>query len=282
MALGRGLSALIPTTETTATTDDRLMLLELDKVVPNPKQPRKFFETEKLQQLADSMRQKGILQPILVRQLNDKYEIIAGERRYRAAELMGLRQIPVFVMDNMSDRDVLELSIVENLQRDDLNPLELAQGYQRLLSEFNLTQAELSTRIGKDRSSIANTLRLLNLPEMIKENIAQGKLREGHARAILALQSEKDQLALAQKILEEDLSVRAIEEIIYGNRRRKRGRSLKIKMKSVEVAAAENALRQRLGTAVTIQRGLKRGKMVIQFYGDEDLTRILEILGVMI
>jgi ParB family chromosome partitioning protein len=145
-----------------------------------------------------------------------------------------------------------------------------------------MTQGELSTRIGKDRSSIANTLRLLQLPDEIKDKISTGKLKEGHARAILALESEVEQLALARRIIGEDLTVRAIEEIIYGPKRRKRGRSLKLKTRPVEIAAAENALKQKLGTAVVIQRGLKRGKITIQFYGDEDLTRILDLLGVVI
>jgi ParB family chromosome partitioning protein len=193
-----------------------------------------------------------------------------------------LEQVPAMVVGDLSDREMLEVSIIENLQRDDLNPLELAHGYNRLLSEFGVTQLELAGRIGKDRSSIANTLRLLQLPDEIKDKIAHGKLREGHARAILALQSEKEQLLLARRILEEDLSVRAIEEIIYGPIKRRRGKSLKVKSRPVEIASAENALKQKLGTAVTIQRGLKRGKISIQFYGDEDLTRILELLGVVI
>jgi ParB family chromosome partitioning protein len=281
MALGKGLSALIPTA-----TEERpgrnLVMLNLGEVIPSVNQPRKFFEEEKLAQLAESIAQRGVLQPILVRMMNGKYEIVAGERRFRAAERIGLEQVPAVVVHDLSDRDMLEISIVENVQRDDLNPLELAQGYHRLLNEFALTQMELATRIGRDRSSIANTLRLLQLPEEIKEKIALGKLREGHARAILALESEREQLLLARKIVDEDLTVRAIEEIIYGPKRKKRGRSLKLKSRPIEIAAAETALKRKLGTAVAIQRGLKRGKISIQFYGDEDLTRILDLLGVVI
>lgn len=281
MALGKGLSALIPTAP-----EDRpgknYVMLNLDEVVPNINQPRKLFEEDKLAQLAESIEQKGILQPILVRESNGKYEIVAGERRFRAAERIGLEQVPAMIVGDLSDSEALEVSLIENLQRDDLNPMELAQGYERLLTEFSLTQLELSVRIGKERSSIANTLRLLQLPVEIKEKIASGRLREGHARAILALGSERDQLLLAHKIIEEDLTVRAIEEIIYGPKRRKRGRSLKLKSRPVEIASAETSLKQKLGTAVTIQRGLKRGKITIQFYGDDDLTRILDILGVVI
>lgn len=287
-ALGRGLSALIPTTTTPPVDDPSTrpgkawLMLNLDEVIRNTNQPRKYFEEDKLAQLAESMGQKGMLQPILVRKSDGKYEIVAGERRFRAAEMIGMEQVPAIDLGALGDREVLEVSIIENLQRDDLNPMELAHGYNRLLTEFGATQLELAERIGKDRSSIANTLRLLQLPEEIKEKIAEGKLREGHARAILALQSERDQLLLARRILEEDLSVRAIEEIIYGRAKRRRGKSLKVKSRPVEINAAENALKQKLGTAVTIQRGLKRGKISIQFYGDEDLTRILELLGVVI
>jgi ParB family transcriptional regulator, chromosome partitioning protein len=288
-ALGRGLSALIPTTTNVVATDDpstrpgkAWLMLKLDEVVPNNDQPRKYFEEEKLEQLAESIGQKGMLQPILVRKSDGKYQIVAGERRFRAAEKIGMEQVPAIDLGSLGDREVLEVSIIENLQRDDLNPLELAQGYNRLLTEFGSTQAELAERIGKDRSSIANTLRLLQLPDEIKDKIAQGRLREGHARAILALQSEKEQLLLARRILEEDLSVRAIEEIIYGPTKRRRGKSLKVRSRPIEIAAAENALKQKLGTAVSIQRGLKRGKISIRFYGDDDLTRILELLGVVI
>jgi ParB family transcriptional regulator, chromosome partitioning protein len=282
MALGKGLSALIPTTPEERP-DKNFVMLNLDEIVPSANQPRKLFEEEKLTQLAESIGQRGVLQPIIVRKSNGKYEIVAGERRYRAAEKIGIEQIPAMVVGDISDKEMLEVSIIENLQRDDLNPLELAQGYNRLMTEFGVTQQELAGRIGKDRSSIANTLRLLQLPEEIKDKIAAGKLREGHARAILAIQSEKEQLMLAHRILQEDLSVRAIEETIYGpTKKRRRGKSLQIKSRPIEIATAETALKQKLGTAVAIQRGLKRGKITIQFYGDEDLTRILELLGVVI
>jgi len=287
-ALGKGLAALIPTAPmeaapiSTSSIDagERLLMISLDQLLANPNQPRKHFEEEKLQQLADSIRQKGVLQPILVRKIDGRYQIVAGERRFRAAERLGLPEVPARLVEDLTDRDMLEISIVENLQRDDLNPLELANGYQRLIRDFNLTQEELSTRVGKDRSSVANTLRLLNLPEEVKEQIVAGKLKEGHARAILALESEREQLELARKIIAEDLTVRAIEEIIYGAKRKKRGRSLKLKTRPVEIAQAETALKRRLGTAVKIERGLKRGKIQIEFYGDADLTRILELLGV--
>ncbi len=288
-ALGKGLSALIPTALYAPAVPemhpepehgDRFVMVSLDKLIANPNQPRKYFAEEKLSQLADSIAQKGVLQPILVRQINGKFQIVAGERRFRAAERLGLAEVPARIVEHLDDRDMLEISIVENLQRDDLNPLELAEGYQRLVTEFSLTQVELSTRVGKDRSSVANTLRLLNLPNEVKARIATGELKEGHARAILALETEKEQLELARKIIEEDLTVRAIEEIIYGGQRKKRGRSLKLKTRPIEISQAETALKRRLGTAVTIQRGLKRGKITIQFYGDSDLTRILELLGV--
>lgn len=282
-ALGKGLSALIPAREETPEAVERYRVLKVAQLRPNPLQPRNYFEEEALAQLADSISRKGILQPILVRPVNGSFEIVAGERRFRAAEKAGLEEVPVLVLEDLGDREMLELSIIENLQREDLNPIELAEGYRRLLEEFSLTQKELSQRLGKDRSSIANTLRLLNLPDKIRELIRGGKLREGHARAILALDSQKDQLQLAQRIIDDDLSVRTIEEIIYGPKRKKRGRSLKLKSpRPIELAAAETELKRKLATSVTIQRGLKRGRIMIEFYGDSDLTRILELLGVTI
>ncbi len=288
-ALGKGLAALIPAARPTpatiapepaATDTDRIQQVPLGLLVTNPQQPRQNFDEEKLQQLATSIREQGVLQPILVRTVDDHFQIIAGERRVRAAIRAGLLTIPARLVETLTDRELLEITIVENLQREDLNPLELATGYQRLISEFDLTQEALARRVGKDRSSVANTLRLLNLPEEIKQNIIAGKIREGHARAILALADEREQLELARKIIEEDLTVRAIEEIIYGRKRKTRGRSLKLKQRPVEVAQAETALKRRLGTAVKIERGLKRGKIIVEFYGDSDLTRILELLGV--
>jgi ParB family chromosome partitioning protein len=287
-ALGKGLAALIPSAPTATMTapatesggGERLAEIPLELLLVNPQQPRQHFEDDKLQQLADSIAQKGVLQPILVRRVDNQYQIVAGERRFRASQRLGRATIPARIVDDLSDREMLEVSIVENLQRDDLNPIELATGYQRLIREFELTQEELSKRVGKDRSSIANTLRLLNLPDEIKHSIIAGKLREGHARAILALASEREQLELARKIIAEDLTVRAIEEIIYGAKRKTRGRSLKLKQRPLEIAQAETALKRRLGTAVKIDRGLKRGKITIEFYGDSDLTRVLELLGV--
>lgn len=288
-ALGKGLAALIPTSrpiqptnapEPTEFGPDRIVAIPLGLVTYNPQQPRRHFDDEKLNQLAESIKQQGVLQPVLIRRVDDHYQIIAGERRCRAAMRAGLNTIPARMVEDLSDRELLEITIVENLQREDLNPLELADGYQKLIAEFGLTQEELAARVGKDRSSIANTLRLVNLPEEIKENIIAGKIREGHARAILALADEREQLELARKIIAEDLTVRAIEEIIYGKKRKTRGRSLKLKQRPVEVTQAETALKRKLGTAVKIERGLKRGKIMIEFYGDSDLTRILELLGV--
>jgi ParB family chromosome partitioning protein len=278
-ALGRGLSALIPTSAEKS--GERFEMLATNRIIPNPNQPRKLFEEEKLEQLAQSIKQRGVLQPILVRPIDGGFQIVAGERRFRAAEKLGLEQVPARVVDDLDEQAMLEISIIENLQRDDLNPVELAKGYNRLLNEFHMTQADLSAKVGKDRSSVANTLRLLQLPGEVKDLIESGKLREGHARAILALENEKRQLELAQRIIEEDLTVRAIEEIIYGPKRRKRGRSLKLKSaRPVELQQAETAMKRKLGTAVSIHRGLKRGRITIQFYGDSDLTRILELLGV--
>jgi len=280
VTLGKGLNALIPN-DIDVSDRKKFIILETDKVVVNPNQPRRDFDPKALQELADSIRQNGILQPLLVKSNNGSYEIVAGERRFRAAQMIGLKKVPAVLMEGLSKLEQIQLALIENLQREDLNVMELADGYALIIDEYGLTQEELAGKVSKDRSTIANTLRLLNLPEKIKQMIREGEISGGHARAILSLENEKEQLELARRIIDDNLSVRVLESVVYGRKRKKRGRSLKLKKMPPDFADAETRLKQYLGTKVELKRGLKKGKIEIEFYSDSDLTRLLDlILGV--
>jgi len=277
LALGKGLDALIPSRDKKEP-DSQYLVLEIQQISTKRSQPRQLFNDKGITELADSIKEKGILQPLLVKNKNGKYELIAGERRLRAAQVAGLDSVPVIVMDNMSDTESFQLALVENIQREDLTPLEEAEAYKRLLESGSMTQEELSARIGKDRSTIANSLRLLSLPEQIKELVAEGKVTAGHARAILAVEDPAKQLEVARSIAESNLSVRAIEEVVYGKPRKKRGRSLKLKRRPPEIYEAETMLKQYLQTAIRLKHGLKGGRIEIEYYNADDLTRILDLI----
>jgi ParB family chromosome partitioning protein len=280
ISLGKGLSALIPN-DIDVSDRKKFVILETGRIVVNPLQPRKDFNPKALQDLADSIRQNGILQPLLVKSNNGSYEIVAGERRFRAAQMIGLEKVPVVLLEGLGKLEQIQLALIENLQREDLNVMELADGYALMINEYGLTQEELAGKVSKDRSTIANTLRLLNLPEKIKQMIRNGEISGGHARAILSLESEKEQLELARRIIDDSLSVRMLESMVYSGKRKKRGRSLKLKKMPPDFADAETRLKQYLGTKVELKRGLKKGKIEIEFYSDSDLTRLLDlILGV--
>lgn len=280
ITLGKGLNALIPN-EIDISDRKRFIVLDIDKVVVGSRQPRRDFDKKSLEDLADSIRQNGILQPLLVKSSNGSFEIVAGERRFRAAQMIGLKRVPALLLEGISDLEQIQLALIENLQREDLNVMELADGYAVMINEYGLTHDELAEKVSKDRSTVANTLRLLSLPQKIKMMIREGDLTAGHARAILALENEKEQLEMASRIMEENISVRVLESIIYGNRRKKRGRSLKLKRLPPDLSDAETRLKQYLGTKVALKRGLKKGKIEIEFYSDSDLTRLLDlILGV--
>ncbi len=273
IVLGRGLDALIPRHDDSTIGDSTYLNLPLNKISPNPMQPRQQFEESALQELSESFKSQGVLQPILVKKADDGYILIAGERRFRAAHLAGLEKIPAIVVDEKDEADMLQMALVENLQRENLNPLEAAEAFQKLHDDVGLTQNQIAARVGKSRAAVANMLRLLVLPERIKEMIRIGRLTEGHARAILALEDELSQLRLADRIVSENLSVRFAEETARKTRRRK----LVPKKKFPVLVEAENYLKRLLGTAVKIIPGLKRGKIEIEYYGDEDLERILEL-----
>jgi ParB family chromosome partitioning protein len=266
-ALGRGLGALLPPTESEDAA--RLRDLPVESLVPNPQQPRKSFDPGALEELATSIRASGVLQPLVVRPRGSQFEILVGERRWRAAQQAGLTRVPAIVRE-ASDAEALELGLVENLLREDLNPVEAAQAYQRLLAEFGWTQEELAQRLGKDRSSIANALRLLRLPEPIQEDLRTGRLTMGHARALLGLPSAAAQLRLRERILSQDWSVRATEA---GVQARRPGRP-KARRRPPDVEAVEEELRLALGMRVRIVGNLLRGKIELPYTSAGELERI--------
>lgn len=285
IALGKGLDALIPEFPKELIKPEKkfggsigLVQIKMDKIKPNPYQPREKFDKDKMEELTLSIKEKGIIQPVVVRPVGDEFELVVGERRFLAAQKLGMENLPALVMEKLSKEGMLELSLIENLQREDLNPIDEAKGYKRLLEECGLSQKKLSERIGKDRSSIANTLRLLNLPKLVRGFIANGQLSEGHARAILSLSDEKGQITLSRHVIKDGLSVRKTEELVYG--RKQKSKRKKLKRSSSEFLEIENSLKQFFGTKVKIVQDKKRGRIQIEFYSDEDLSRILEILHV--
>jgi ParB family chromosome partitioning protein len=273
VVLGRGIEALIPTESKPSHEEGKYRLVPPDLIGPNPLQPRHDFDQDSLQQLADSLKRNGMIQPLVVKQSDSGFTIIAGERRLRAARIAGLKEVPVVLMDEVDEPRMLELALVENLQREDLNPLEAAEAYHTLIERCGLTQNELAVRVGKSRTAVANILRLLGLPEPIKQMIREGKLSEGHARAILAAGSEEQMLSLAQRALRDTLSVRDVErEAGRGKRKLRAHRRM-----SPALSDVETFLKQLLGTSVTIHPGAKKGRIEIEYYGDQDLDRLLEL-----
>jgi len=257
--------------------------LELSQISANPEQPRTHFAEQEISELAESIKAHGILQAILVRPFNGSYQIVAGERRFRAAQKAGLTQVPVLIRD-LSERETLEIAIIENVQRQGLNPIEEALGYQRLLEDFSLTPQEVGERVGKDRASIANAVRLLKLPSQIQEMVKDGRLSAGHAKAILTVKEPAAQMGLANKIIQENLSVRAIEAIVSREvsiEAPKGGGSVVSSNSSAEplYPELEERLRNVLGTKVTITRTRKGGAIALHFYSDEELDRLIQLLG---
>ena len=283
-ALGRGLDALIPEAAPIekAQADDAesgYLSCDVELIVPNRYQPRTHFSPDELTQLSESIRSQGIIQPILVRKSSHGYELVAGERRLRAAKMAGLEKVPVVVKD-VTDAEMLEMSIVENIQRENLNPMEEADAYQRLISEFGLTQEQAAARVGKSRSAVANFLRLRQLPEPIKASIVEGQLSMGHARALLGADTPVHQKAIWQAIVRKGLSVRQTEELV--KKLRTANETVQQKKSTSEdrhLKMVADDLTRRFGTRVQIKRRGKRGKLEIDFYSDDDLNRLLEILN---
>ena len=277
--LGRGLGALLGDYNQGPEADGSLRQLPLQKVEPNPDQPRRDFNEEELQALADSIGEHGILQPLTVREMphSGYYQIIAGERRWRAARMAGLTEVPALVIE-ADDRQAMELALIENLQRQDLNPVEEAQGYHSLLEDYGLTQEEAARRVGKSRPAVANALRLLNLEADILEQIRSGALSPGHARAILSLTDGKKRQEAAQKIVSLDLSVRQAEALCRSLGREPKPEPPTGTLQVNYVAECEKTLSRRLGRGVKIVTGKRKGRFELEFYGPEDLQRLYEAL----
>lgn len=277
--LGKGLDALIPTLDIAE--DDNVTEVAVDELRPNPYQPRKHFSEEALEELVASIRVHGIVQPLVVRQSIKGYEIVAGERRYRAAVRASLESVPV-VVKSFSDKQVMEIALIENLQREDLNPIEVANAYQKLMQEFSLTQEELALKVGKSRPHVTNFLRLLQLPASLREDVSRGTLTMGHARALLAIKDLEQQKALASKVKQEQASVRQLEEWIARINEAQRRKEQKTKRKVTRdyaLQSYEENLRTTLGTAVRIHEGKNKGKIEIEFFSRRDLERLIELLS---
>jgi ParB family chromosome partitioning protein len=273
-ALGRGLSALSPEPEPSEPAAEATSEAPTAALDPNPYQPRAAFDEAKLEELAASIRASGIVQPILVRRAGERYQIIAGERRWRAARALGLASVPVVVRE-VRDEQLLELALVENVQREELTPLEEAEAFQRLSNELGLTQDEIARRVGRDRTTIANTLRLLRLPRELRELVARRALDAGHARALLALDAAEDQVALGREAARKGLSVREVERRV-ALARAPRGRAAR--RPEPNTAAAEERLRRALGARVAIARRGKGGAIRVLFKSEQELQRLFELL----
>lgn len=271
-ALGKGLGAFIPE-EFGILKEDRYAEVEIDKVQPNPQQPRTIFDDQSIEELARSIRETGIIQPVLVVPEEDHYRIVVGERRWRAARKAGLRSLPVIIRNLTRDKQ-LEIQLIENIHREDLNPLEIAQAFQQLSSELGLTQQEIADRVGKDRASVANYLRLLKLPEEVKNYILEGKLSMGQARAILALEEAELQLQAARQVVEKQLSVRETEKLVQ--RYREKPPRAQKSLEDPDLRAVEEELVRFLGTKVTISGNRNKGAIRIFYFSLDDLNRIYD------
>lgn len=275
-ALGKGLGALIPN-EIQSNDNNKPSLISLNLIRSNDEQPRKAFDDEKIAELAQSIKEHGIIQPIILNKKDDCYVIVAGERRWRAAKLLGLKEVPSVIMD-LTDKDILEISLIENIQRQDLNPIEEALAYKKLLSDFNLTQEELSKRIGKSRVAISNIIRLIALCDTVKQYLIDEVISEGHGRALLAIADPKLQSEVAQKVIDEKLSVRELEKLIKYLNNNKEEKPVKREINPYYKDVTER-LQNYFGTKVNISNKNNKGKIEIEYYSEEDLQRILEIIN---
>ena len=278
MALGKGLGALLP--EFGQTEPKTLLYCGIEEIIPNRSQPRKHFDESKLQELAESIKEKGILEPLIVRRTDQGYELMVGERRWRAAQKAGLKEVPILVRE-AERREALEISLIENLQREDLNPIEAAEAFKNLIEEFNISQEDLSKRVGKDRTTIANTLRLLKLPVEVKNQLLQNRITSGHARAILSLESKEKQKELCALIIKKGLSVREAEALAKRWSEKPRKTAAPAKKRGdleSQLSSLQDSLRKYLGTKVQITPKGKRGKIEIEYYSHEDLERIVETI----
>lgn len=275
--LGRGLDALIPSLS--VQDDDKVIEVSLAQLRPNPYQPRKNFDEDSIKELAESIKQHGVIQPIIVRSVLKGYEIIAGERRFRASQYCGNSTIPA-VVRSFTDQQVMEIALIENLQREDLNALEVAVAYQSLMDKFNLTQEELSLKVGKSRSHIANFVRLLSLPEEIKQYVSRGTISMGHARALAGIKETSVQKELAEETVGSEWSVRELEDAIQSleSKGNKDQKPTKQKKRDPYIEHLEETLREQFKTTVKIKQQKDKGKIELQYYNKQDLERLLELL----
>lgn len=276
-ALGRGLKALIPQAEDVK--GEEIRQIPVSAIEPNPYQPRRSFDEEGLEELAASIKEKGVLQPITVRGKGETFELVAGERRWRAAQVAGLSEIPAVVRE-LSDQEVMEIALIENLQREDLNPIEEAEAYQMLIREFELTQEEVAKAVGKGRPTIANRLRLLRLPDAVREWVASGQLSAGHAK-ILVMMDEKQAVGLGRRCVNEGWSVRQLEEFLQSPRGQSQGRQRErpLKRQNPLLREVEERLEGILGTKVRIKDKKGKGRIEVDYYSTEELNRLLEVIA---
>lgn len=288
--LGKGLDSLIPDTGKTAEKEKKVKVVEkvvekpieiklkINQVEPNREQPRKVFDEESLQELAESIKQFGVLQPLIVQQRKDYYEIIAGERRWRAAKLAGLKEVPVVIRE-MTDQEIVEISLIENIQRENLNPIEEAAAYKRLLTEFHLKQEEVAERVSKSRTAVTNSMRLLKLDERVQQMVIEGMLSTGHARALLAIEDGELQFQMATKIYNEKLSVRDVEKLVKNIGKEKPAKKEENEQQKAIFQDLEEKMKAALGTKVSINRkNDQKGKIEIEYYSMDELERLMEIL----
>ena len=284
--LGKGLSALIstrpPGIRLEAEPGEKIQQVHLASIVPSPLQPRKDFARDALAELVESIRQHGIIQPLVVRDVDGRHELIAGERRWRAAQEAGLTQVPV-ITRVATDLEVLELSLIENLQRADLNPIEEAQAYARLAGEFGMRQEDIAQKVGRSRAAVANSMRLLDLHEQVQAWLTQGLLSVGHAKVLLALKEPDEQRAVAETVLRRSATVRATERLVARQlgttRPRRKRQTAATTVTSATIDDLQSRLQEHLGTRVTLHHGEKRGRIEIEYYGNDDLQRVLSALG---
>jgi len=280
--LGKGLGALIPEEkleERSSNKEDGSNLISINLIKANEDQPRKSFDEEKIIQLSESIKEHGIIQPIILKKEGKTYSIVAGERRWRAAKIAGIKDIPSIIM-NLSDKEILEISLIENIQRQDLNPVEEALAYEKLINDFDLTQEKLSVRIGKSRTSITNCLRLLNLDRRVQDYLIDGVITEGHGRVLLSIHDNDLQYKLAQSIIDEGLSVRDIEKIIKSINEDNKNIKNKNRDQSPYYVDIEGKLENLFGTKVLLMDKKNKGKIEIEYYSQDDLQRILDILKI--
>lgn len=285
-ALGRGIDSLIPSvvketeekkgSEKETKADESPNMVRITKVEPNREQPRKKFDEDALMELADSIKQFGLLQPILVQDRKTHYEIIAGERRWRAAKIAGLKEVPVIIR-NLTDREIVEISLIENIQREDLNPIEEAQAYKRLLTEFNLKQDEVAERVSKSRTAVTNSMRLLKLCDEVQKMVIEGMISTGHARALIMIEDPEEQFTVAQKVFDEKLSVREVEKLVKNLHKPQRPQKAGNKSLETIYQDLSEQLKTSLSTKVSISaKENGSGKIEIEFYSHEDLDRLIE------